>query len=89
VPPGRALPAVRNAGPEAASAMDTIRNLAWIGNAAGRREMDLPYTCRVPRTYLQVGDTGGGAAWTTGAGAADMPVPCGRRLSHDVAGQTA
>jgi hypothetical protein len=27
--------------------MDTIRNLAWIGNAAGRREMDLPYTCRV------------------------------------------
>ena len=88
-PPGRALPAVRNAGPVVASAMDTIRNLAWIGNAAGRREMDLPYTCRVPRTYPQVGGTGGGAARTTGAGAAAMPVPYGHRRSHDVAGQTA
>lgn len=45
--------------------MDTIRNLAWSGNVAGRREMDLPYTCRVPRTYPQVGDTGGGAARAT------------------------
>ena len=88
-PPGRALPAVRNAGPEVASAMDTIRNLASIGNAAGRREMDLPYTCLVPRTYPQVGGTGGGAARTTGAGAAAMPVPYGHRRSHDVAGQTA
>jgi hypothetical protein len=50
--------------------------------------MDLPYTCRVPRTYPQVGDTGGGAAWTMGAGAADMPVPYGHQLSHDVTGQT-
>jgi len=69
--------------------MDTIRNLAWIANAAGRREMDLLYTCRVPRTCPQAGDTGGGAAWTTGAGAADVPTPDGHRLSDDVAGQTA
>ena len=69
--------------------MDTIRNLAWIGGAAGGRAMDLPYICRAPRTYLQVGETGGGAAWTTGAGAAAMPVPDCQRLSHDVAGQTA
>ena len=67
--------------------MDTIRNLASIGNVAGRREMDLPYTCRVPRMYPQVGGTGGGAARTTGAGAAAMPVPYGHRRSHDVAGQ--
>ena len=51
--------------------------------------MDLPYTCRVPRTYPQVGGTGGAAAWITGAGAADMLVPYGHRLSHDAAGQTA
>ena len=69
--------------------MDTIGNLAWIDNAAGRREVDLPYTCRVPWAYPQVGDTGGGVAWTAGAGAAGMPVPYGHRLSHDVAGQTA
>jgi len=57
--------------------MDTIRNLAWIGGAAGGREMDLWSTCRAPRTFPPGGDTGGGAAWTTGAGPAAMPVHYG------------
>jgi hypothetical protein len=88
--PGRALPAVRNAGPEVASAMDTIRDLAWIANAAGRREMDLPYTCGVRQTtpagrrHRRWGPPG-----PQGGGDADMPVPDGHLLSDDVAGQTA
>jgi hypothetical protein len=56
------------------AALDMIRNLAWIGNAAGTREMGLPYTCRVPRMYPQAGGTGGAPARTTGADAVDMPV---------------
>jgi hypothetical protein len=48
-PPREAFPTARNAGPEVASATDTIRNLACVGYMAGRREMDLPYTCRIPR----------------------------------------
>jgi hypothetical protein len=48
------------------------------------------WTSRVPAVYFgrtdRVGDTDRRAAWTTGAGAAAMPVPYGHRFSNAVAG---